>query len=70
MANNRMWLRCPCGAQFHLAKSLGVGWYVPPFHQGDMEAHLTGWFCEHMVCEGQPTLEFEQPGSDMMGLYT
>ncbi len=48
MANNRMFLVCPCGGRFMLAKNMADGWYVR-----DTEGYgdrLNEWLEEHVLC--------------------
>jgi hypothetical protein len=41
-----MFLRCPCGADFMLAKHLLQPWVAT----GDLEAKLDDWFRDHELC--------------------
>lgn len=50
MANNRMFLVCPCGERFHLAKCYADGWYTWG-EPGMYVAKLDTWFEAHRNCE-------------------
>lgn len=66
MANDRMFLHCPCGDEFMLAKNLGTEWFATePYELGK---RLDAWFEEHMFCDpieeggsfpAWPTLTYE-----------
>lgn len=47
MANNRYFIKCSCGEQFYLSKSLGDGMYRgdAPFPDGSMHK----WMWEHLM---------------------
>jgi hypothetical protein len=54
-----MWLKCPCGNKFPLAKHLGSEWYTPRTH-----IELDEWFVKHALCDdgaypARPALEYE-----------
>lgn len=64
MANDRMFLRCPCGALFGIAKHMACEWYVKEQHQASLGAKLNAWFLEHQYCEDgtlhpRPTIVLE-----------
>jgi hypothetical protein len=66
MANNRMFLVCPCGAEWMLAKSMATGWYI---RDGEGYAdRQNSWLADHQFCgprvggETRFTLEYEDSG--------
>lgn len=70
MANNRMWLACPCGGRFLIGKCLADNWYVPPYFGPpmgqDLQDSLNLFYLEHENCEPRVCggtvlrLEFEE----------
>jgi hypothetical protein len=46
MANDRMFLRCPCGSYFMLAKHFVTPWGTNP----NLEQKLDAWFDAHVNC--------------------
>ena len=73
MANNRMWLVCPCGERFGLAKCLADNWYTPPGLTDELGPALNAWFDLHRDCEPRSCggtlmrLDYEEP-VDIAGL--
>jgi hypothetical protein len=70
VANNRLQLKCVCGAERFLAKRFGDGYYVPELEGGDAQyvERLNQFLTEHAWCEGNQdhfTISYEiSPDSD------
>lgn len=71
MANNRLQLKCICGAERFLAKRFGDGYYVPEVEGGDAGyvERLNQFFTEHAWCGARTqdhfTISYEsEPGWD------
>jgi hypothetical protein len=63
MATDRMYLRCPCGAEIGIARYLMPPWQAYP----RLSADLDNWFEEHQHCENgqypaKPTIAFGSDG--------
>lgn len=74
MANDRVYMRCPCGSLFGIAKTMGDAWYLSQDKDPRRWEKLGRWLAEHDACEdgrypARPILVFEsdpdfQPGLD------